>query len=69
VAPLKEAGKEGVPPEARWTKISRMLVNPEALEQARERFEEREDYVIVLRVISKDEIAKLAEKTREIRGK
>lgn len=68
VAPLKDAGKEGVPPNARWTKISRVLVNPEALEQAHERFEERDDYVIVLRVVSREEIAKFAEKTREIRG-
>jgi hypothetical protein len=69
VAPLKEAGKEGVPPGARWTKINRVLVNPEALEKSKLRFEERDDYVIVLRVLTKEEIAKLAEKTREIRGK
>jgi hypothetical protein len=69
VAPLKEAGKDGVPPGARWTKINRVLVNPEALEKSKERFEERDDYVIVLRVLTKEEIAKLAEKTREIRGK
>ena len=69
VAPLKEAGKDGVPTGARWTKISRVLVNPEALEKAHERFEERDDYVIVLRVVSREEIQKFAEKTREIRGK
>lgn len=69
VAPLKEAGKDGVPPGARWTKINRVLVNPEALEKSKERYEERDDYVIVLRVLTKEEIAKLAEKTREIRGK
>jgi hypothetical protein len=32
VAPLKDAMKDGVPPHARWTKISRRMVNPEALE-------------------------------------
>lgn len=69
VAPLKEAGKDGVPPGARWTKINRVLVNPEALEKAKLRFEERDDYVIVLQVLTKEAIAKLAEKTREIRGK
>ena len=68
VAPLKDAGKKGVPPGARWTKISRNLVNPAALEDAHERFEERPDYVIVLRVLSKEEIQKLAVKTQEIRG-
>ncbi|KAK5089968.1 hypothetical protein LTR05_000136 [Lithohypha guttulata] len=67
VAPLKQAGSEGIPPGARWTKVSRILVNPEALERAHERFEERDDYVIVLRVLSREEIEKLAEKTREIR--
>ncbi|RMZ91029.1 hypothetical protein DV736_g1726, partial [Chaetothyriales sp. CBS 134916] len=68
VAPLKDAGKDGAPPGARWTKISRVLVNPEALQKAQERFEEREDYVIVLRVVSREEIEKFAEKTREIRA-
>lgn len=68
VAPLKDATKDGIPPNARWTKISRVLVNPEALEKAQERFEERDDYVIVLRVISREEIKKLADKTKEIRG-
>jgi zinc finger CCCH domain-containing protein 13 len=32
VAPLKDATKKGIPPGARWTKIDRRLVNPEALE-------------------------------------
>jgi len=68
VAPLKDAGKQGIPPGARWTKISRMLVNPEALERSQERFEERDDYVIVLRVVTREEIAKFAEKTQEIRA-
>lgn len=69
VAPLKDAGKKGVPSGARWTKISRNLVNPAALEDAHERFEERPDYVIVLRVLTKEEIQKFAVKTQEIRGK
>lgn len=68
VAPHKDAGKKGIPPGARWTKINRLLVNPAALEDAHERFEERDDYVIVLRVLSREEIQKLADKTREIRG-
>jgi hypothetical protein len=69
VAPLKDAGKKGVPPGARWTKIDRRLVNPAALEDAHERFEERADYVIVLRVLTKEEIQGFAVKTQEIRGK
>ena len=46
-----------------------MLVNPAALEAAHERYEERSDYVIVLRVLSKEDIQKFADKTKEIRGK
>ncbi|KAG9618020.1 hypothetical protein KCU64_g22772, partial [Aureobasidium melanogenum] len=60
VKPLKETTKEGIPANARWTKIDRRLVNPQALEEAQERFEERLDCVIVLRVLTKDEIQKLA---------
>ncbi|KAI5362020.1 hypothetical protein Slin15195_G056690 [Septoria linicola] len=69
VAPLKDATKKGIPPGARWTKIDRRLVNPEALEASQERFEERLDCVIVLRVLTKEEIQKLADKTRDIRDK
>lgn len=68
VAPLKDAHKKGIPPGARWTKIDRRLVNPAALEEGQERFEERSDYVIVLRVLSKEEIQTYAVKTQEIRG-
>ncbi|KAJ5573952.1 uncharacterized protein N7459_008379 [Penicillium hispanicum] len=67
VAPLKDATKQGIPPGARWTKIDRRLVNPAALEAGNERFEERSDYVIVLRVLSKEEIQAYAVKTQEIR--
>jgi len=42
-------------------------VNPEALE-GKERYEERLDCVIVLRVLTKEEIQKYADKTQEIRG-
>jgi zinc finger CCCH domain-containing protein 13 len=69
VAPLKDAKKsKGIPVDARWTKIDRKLVNPEALEEAKERFEERLDCVIVLRVLTREEIQKFADRTREIRG-
>ncbi|KIV87892.1 hypothetical protein PV11_03408 [Exophiala sideris] len=67
VAPLKDTTKHDIPANARWTKISRALVIPEALEKARERFEERDDDVIVLRVLTREEIIKLAENTKEIR--
>jgi zinc finger CCCH domain-containing protein 13 len=68
VAPLKDAKKDGVPPDARWTKISRRMVNPEALVAMKERHEAREDFVIVLRVLTKEEIQALAVLTQQIRG-
>jgi hypothetical protein len=56
-----------IPPDARWTKIDRKLVNPEALEEAKERFEERQDVLIVLRVLTKEEIQTLTDRTHHIR--
>jgi hypothetical protein len=43
------------------------MVNPEALEEANERYEERGDHIILLRVATRDEILALAERTKEIR--
>ena len=68
VAPPKDSGKKGIPPNARWTKIDRKLVNPEALVAGNERFEERTDHVIVLRVLTKEDIEAYALKTQEIRA-
>ena len=69
VAPLKDAKDKDAPAGARWTKILRKYVNPEALEEAQERFEERQDHVIVLRVLSKADVQKYADRTKDIRGK
>ena len=69
VAPLDSIGRIGIPKDARWTKIDRRLVNPEALTLGNERFEERPDYVVVLRVLTKEEIEKYATVTEEIRRK
>lgn len=69
VAPHKEDKKlKEVPPGARWTKINRKVVNPEALTIGKERFEERDDFVIVLRVLSKEEIQAYAAATQVLRG-
>ncbi|KAH7316507.1 hypothetical protein B0I35DRAFT_433258 [Stachybotrys elegans] len=70
VAPHKEDKKvKEAPPGAKWTKISRKIVNPEALTIGKERFEVREDFVIVLRVLSKEEIQAYASATQVLRGK
>ncbi|KAF2433529.1 hypothetical protein EJ08DRAFT_658055 [Tothia fuscella] len=73
VAPLKEKlDKEkhakDIPSGAKWTKIDRRLVNPQSLEEKGERYEERMDCVIVLRVLTKAEIQEFADRTKEIRG-
>lgn len=70
VAPHKEDKKlKEAPPGARWTKINRKIVNPEALTVGKERFEVRDDFVIVLRVLSKEEIQAYAAATQVLRGK
>ncbi|PVH89401.1 hypothetical protein DL98DRAFT_580097 [Cadophora sp. DSE1049] len=68
VAPRKDArlNSNGIPPDARWTKINRALVSPEVLEASRERFEAREDHVIILRVLSSAEIRAYAAWTKEV---
>ncbi|KAL7923386.1 hypothetical protein ACQKWADRAFT_47064 [Trichoderma austrokoningii] len=68
VAPHKEDKKlKEVPSGARWTKINRKIVNPEALDIGKERYEIRDDFVIVLRVLSKDEIQTYANATQVLR--
>ncbi|CEJ93452.1 Putative Zinc finger protein [[Torrubiella] hemipterigena] len=68
VAPHKEDKKiKDVPPGARWTKINRKIVNPEALTIGKERFEVRDDFVIVLRVLDKEEIQAYAAATQVLR--
>ncbi|KAH8880759.1 hypothetical protein GQ53DRAFT_736224 [Thozetella sp. PMI_491] len=68
VAPHKDDQKKAaVPTGARWTKINRRLVNPEALTIGKERFEVRDDFVIVLRVLSKEEIEAYIVATAQLR--
>ncbi|KAK1833128.1 hypothetical protein QBC39DRAFT_255024 [Podospora conica] len=69
VAPHKDdKTKANVPSGAKWTKISRKMVNPEALLIGKERFEIRDDFVIVLRVLNKEEIQAYAAATAQLRG-
>lgn len=69
VAPHKNDEKlKAVPPGARWTRISRKIVNPDALEKGQERYEVRDDFVIVLRVLSREEIEAYATLTAKLRG-
>ncbi|KAK5991004.1 hypothetical protein PT974_09279 [Cladobotryum mycophilum] len=68
VAPHKDDKKlKDAPAGAKWTKINRKIVNPEALEIGKERYEVRDDFVIVLRVLSKEEIQTYASATQVLR--
>ncbi|KAK8022470.1 hypothetical protein PG993_013237 [Apiospora rasikravindrae] len=67
VAPRKRPETQPIPPGARWTKISRKLVDPEALATGKERFEVRDDFVIVLRVLTREEIQAYASATAQLR--
>ncbi|CAJ2504066.1 Uu.00g114600.m01.CDS01 [Anthostomella pinea] len=70
VAPHKDdKTKKDVPPGARWTRIHRKMVNPEALTIGKERFEVRDNFVIVLRVLSKDEVQAYAVATQQLRAR
>jgi len=55
------------PAGAKWTKISRRVVSLEALEIGKENFEINGDFVIVLRVLSPEEIERYASATRVLR--
>jgi hypothetical protein len=54
-------------PEHRWTKLYRRFVDPQALEESNEEFEESDDILFVKRKMSRREIKLLVERTREIR--
>jgi hypothetical protein len=69
VAPAKDDKKlKEAPARARWTKISRAVVNPEALTMGKERYEVQDDFVVVLSVLSKGEIQAYAALTQALRG-
>ncbi|MCJ1247688.1 hypothetical protein MMC30_004903 [Trapelia coarctata] len=52
---------------ARWTKLDRKLVIPEALKAGNEEFEATGNHLLVWRVLTRDEIEAYAIKTQEIR--
>jgi hypothetical protein len=65
---LKDVKKNGVPVNARGTRISRQIVDPEALELGKEKYKAEEDSIIVWRVLSRDEVQQYANLTHIIRG-
>jgi len=71
VAPLRSSSREEhlkyIPPTARWTKINKNIVSLEVLELGKERFDAREDEVIVLRVLSAAEVRGYVEVSQKIK--
>lgn len=67
-ASFQGAQKDGIPADARWTKISRELVNPEALDAGKENYVVEDDFVLVLRVLTREQIQSYAEVTHTIRA-
>ncbi|KAK7425985.1 hypothetical protein QQZ08_007567 [Neonectria magnoliae] len=57
-----------IPLDAHWTKISRALVGPEALERAGVRYEARPEYVAVLGSLSQEQIASLVHESKQDRA-
>lgn len=60
--------KGDAPPGAKWTKIKRSWVNPEALAIGKERFEVLRDHVKVLRVLNREEIEAYRIATAQLRA-
>ena len=56
VAPRKDAHKDGIPPNAIWTKLKRQQVNPTVLIAFGEECVEAEGFIVILRVLSWAEI-------------
>lgn len=55
--------------ESRWTKINRRFVSPEALGRAHEKYLVWDHYVIVPRILSREEVDAYTIKSTSIRGK
>ena len=59
--------KSKLHPDARWTKISKTLVDPRVLDDGDERYEEKTHDILVSRVLTKEEIDHYTSKTQEIK--
>lgn len=69
VAPLKDAGKQGIPPNARWTRLDSKSFDSEVLDAGHERYENIDgQYLLVLRVLTKEEIEHYEARTQELRN-
>ncbi|KAL1888242.1 hypothetical protein Cpir12675_006249 [Ceratocystis pirilliformis] len=65
---LVETGNS-IPEGARWTRLTRRIVNREALDMENEKYDIMDDQIIVMRVLSHTEIQAYADATAELRAK
>ena len=65
--PPEKAPATGVPADARWTKLDRKLVSPEALATGNDQYEVRKDHILVFRPLKKQEIERYANLTLEMK--
>ncbi|KAJ9150864.1 Nipped-B-like protein B [Pleurostoma richardsiae] len=57
-----------IPLNATWTRIRRALVSPEVLEKAGVRYEARPDFVAILGILNREQIAEYARLSAETKG-
>jgi len=57
-----------IPLDAKWTKIKRSLVSPVVLDRAGVRYEARPDFVAVLGILTRDEVAEFARQSADVRN-
>ncbi|KAH6661158.1 hypothetical protein BKA67DRAFT_531228 [Truncatella angustata] len=56
-----------IPLDAQWTRIKRSLISPVVLEEAGVRYEARPEFVAILGVFTKDQVAEFARRSAEVR--
>jgi len=59
---------QDIPLDAKWTKIKRSLVSPEVLERAGVRYEARPDFVAILGMFTREQVAEFARLSAEVRN-
>lgn len=59
-------GRE-IPLDAKWTRVRRQLISPVVLNEAGVRYEARPDFVAILGVFTKEDIAEFARRSAEVR--
>jgi len=64
----EEAKTVAMPSTTTWTRLDRSDVDSDVLDEAHEKYEQRDDYFLVLRELSDEEIQLLEDRTQELRA-